>query len=76
MLLNIHVLRLDTILNRVAGNAGSIASMIIDNGTTIYIAYITFNVNNKIIIIEILKTNTSTIAKPQTLPQYILLHIK
>ena len=67
---------MDKILNGIAGNAGSIAAIIIDNGTTIYTANITFNVNNNIIIIEILKTNTSTIAKPQTLPQYILLNIK
>ena len=46
-------------------------SIINDNGTTLYIANIKFNVNNSIIIIEILKTNTSTIDKPQTLPQYI-----
>ena len=48
------------------------ATPIIDNGTTKYTVNITFNVNNNIIIIEILKTNTSTIAKPQ----YILLNIK
>ena len=51
-------------------------SIINDNDTTIYTANITFNVNNSIIIIEILKTNTSTITKSQTLPQYIPLHIK
>ena len=40
-------------------------SIIIDNGTTIYTAKVKFNVNNSIIIIEILKTNTSTIIKRQ-----------
>ena len=51
-------------------------SIINDNGTTIYTANIKFNVNNTIIIIEILKTNTSTITKPQTLSQYIPLNIQ
>ena len=51
-------------------------SIINDNGTTIYTAKITFNVNNSIIIIEILKNNTSTITKPQELTQYIPLNIK
>ena len=37
---------------------------------------IKFNVNNSIIIIEILKSNTLTITKPQTIPQYIPLNIK
>ena len=49
--------------------------MVNDNATTIYTTNITFNVNNGIIIIEILKTNTSTITKPQTLLQCILLNI-
>ena len=39
-------------------------SIIIDNGTTIYTANITFYVNNSIVIIEILKTNNSIITKP------------
>ena len=51
-------------------------SIINDNGTTKYNANITFNVNNSIIIIETLKTNTSTITIPQTLPKCIPLNIK
>ena len=42
-------------------------SIIIDNDTTIYTANITFNFNHSIIIRSILKTNTSTITKSQTL---------
>ena len=49
--------------------------MVNDNDTTIYTTNITYKFNNSIIIIEILKTNTPTITKPQTLPQCILLNI-
>ena len=39
-----------------------------DNGITIYTANIKFNVNNSIIIIEILKSNTSTITNHKRYP--------